>query len=257
MGVSAEVKEEIKARRNTILDLIKESEKAITANELAELCGCTYSAIWNDLQVLLKEDSKLKSIRGLGYIYDNSEEQIKKSDLKNQEGYSDPTAGLAMRMMKPKEDKIGPGEVWEFQANSYMPGQDKRLFLTVSVHPDIDLSVGFEVVASDVRPAPNSTYICYFERSGKTYYVDTRRVMSKPAKYLTEWVGNLKEDVLDEIRVSAARQFGAQLDIPKEKPAAVVEEKVQEPIDYLLLKQRADIYEKVFYAVCGMKKGEQ
>lgn len=259
MGISMQMKEELKDRRNVILDLIKESDKAITANELAALCGASYKTIWNDIEALKKSHPELKAIRGLGYIWEDSmEEKPKKSDLTNSEGYSDPTAGLAMRMMTPKEDKIGPGEVWEFQKNSYVPDNAKSLFLTLVVYPEIDLSLGLEVFKSNVKPAPNSGHVCWFERGGEIYYVDARRIISKPAKYLKEYIGKLTDKTFFDIRKAAVNGFNVPAHIAepskevKKEPAV----KVSEPIDYQLQKQRADIYEKAFYAVCGMRKGE-
>lgn len=259
MGISMQMKEELKDRRNVILDLIKESDKAITANELAALCGASYKTIWNDIEALKKSHPELKAIRGLGYIWEDSmEEKPKKSDLTNSEGYSDPTAGLAMRMMTPKEDKIGPGEVWEFQKNSYVPDNTKNLFLTLVVYPEIDLSLGLEVFKSNIKPAPNSGYVCYFERGNETYYVDARRIISKPAKYLTEYIGKLTDKTFLDIRKAAVSGFNVSVRIAepskevKKEPAV----KVSEPIDYQLQKQRADIYEKAFYALVGAKKGE-
>lgn len=111
--------EKTKERDELIIEAVKQYEGLVTSKEIAELTGISRSVVKSNMSRIMKENPNIKAIPKKGYIY--SEKKSKKSEMKNLEGYSDPTAGkaIANAMMSKNEVNQIPGEIWVRETGSY------------------------------------------------------------------------------------------------------------------------------------------
>ncbi len=236
--------------------------------DIMDLTGRGKSTVYNDMKKIKDIYPQVVGIPSIGYVWreKESEEQkkpmavitapAKNDEFKNSEGYNDPTAALALRMMEPKETKVAAGDVWEVQ-QSTVPGTTRE-WLIIMVH-DTGWCSCLEVFDPHERPAPNNPHIYHFPGDMQNYYVDCRRITTKPVRAFEDYHSKVSGDILDEIRLHTACAMGASVSSPKQgvvktpRVDIVAEARRQQDVDTLLLKQKAEIYEKCFFALAEGK----
>lgn len=296
-------------KRNEDINKIVETLRVMghaTASEISELTGINR----NTIKCLFTSHIKPKypdnafSIPRKGYEWvevknppeikaaeSKAEPTDKYGPNKNSEGYSDPTASKAIRNVE-KSERINsfkevhleqPGEIWEYENGYYNATSRVDTMLLVLT------SAGNSVCGLDVRLVDeryNKEYCAPINLKGKMYYVDCRRIFSKPVKSLDCRKAWLAEEAFKEIKTQIATCLGLEpvvvektVEVPVEK---VVEKTVEVPVEKIVEKtvevpvmvdrddpavprlkeqlamaeQRAEIWEKAYYLMAtGKEKG--
>lgn len=242
-------------RIEVVSDLIRTSKTPVKADDICELTGRSMSCVMETMRLAKLRHPEITGIHGVGYMWKEQKEQKEKpdryNDFKNDEGYNDPTAALAMRMMEPKEVKIDVGDMWSVSSDAPSYGNGSWLILSTY---DGKWANCLEVYDPNKYAASNSTHISFFEDDSKTLYVDCRRVTTKSMRYFDEYKGKVSGDMLAFIKQKVAEA----IEIPGYMPAPVTpvayELDIKEgpaisDLDFELVKQEAQIYKSVFYAL--------
>jgi hypothetical protein len=155
---------------------------------------------------LVKEYSEITSSTGVGYTWAKEEAEFydkkaadatenksayrKKSPvMRNGEGYSDPTAGVAIRNAEGGDPYARLGEVWTTQGQR----NEVEYFLILS---DWGVArMGLPLYCDDFR----SRLRVKVEVCDATLYGDATNFRSKPSKYFDTYMGNIKETKVNEI----------------------------------------------------------
>ena len=281
-----------KEKVDKIVEAISTLEKA-NSSEISELTGISSWSVSDLIRKYVKEmypDNLTVTARG--YIWKKPEcpPEIKavpsKSNFyKNAEGYSDPTAGAAIRNMEKEEAKKEEkkyktpisGEIWEFDRAQYLsktPVNNLVYILSVAG----SFVTGYEVRTTD-------TYYdgcwCYtIDIKNQKYYIDLRRIISKSTKAMVGRRSVLQESAVKDIKTRVLDILGVKPEV-KEVPVEVekiVEKRVEVPVevekvvevpvvvdcdglklskltaDLAMAEQRAEIWEEAFKALVNGKE---
>lgn len=253
MGVGIESKKE---RYEVIADLIRDSSAPLKVTDIMDLTGKGKSTIYNEMKKLKELYPQVVGIPSVGYVWkdekmepprviDTEVPRVRDNEFRNSEGYSDPTAALAMRMMEPKETRVDAGDIWEIQ-QSTVPGSTRE-WLIVVVH-DTGWCNCLEVYDPHERPAPNSSHIYHFPGEMQNYYVDCRRITSKPLRAFEDYQSKVSNSILEDVRLHIANAMCAQVPVKndaQESPDVSLERDVER----LLIEQEAKIYKECFFAL--------
>lgn len=167
--------------------------------------------IANYLSVIAKRGDypELTSKRGVGYVWnaDEAEFYAKKAEkvndpsayrkkhtvMRNSEGYSDPTAGAAIRNTEGEDPYARLGEVWSVNGANGMT----EWFLILSDWGTV--RIGIPLYTGDFR----SRLRVKVDLDGIVLYGDATNLRSKPRKYFDAYVGNVGEKkvkaILDDV----------------------------------------------------------
>lgn len=219
-----------KLNTNKFLNYIRENGP-IKRLEMAELFDVAPMTISRNIEKLRHMGYEIVNVHDKGYKLIDEPVTCEERSDKNHEGYPDPTAAKALAniMMnngiKPEprtviyDDLFKPGVVFQTQLGSRFV---KMIAVTVS-----------------------GPFVYTFALDEHMGIIPTRLFSIDSRKATMEGeVTNGSELMLAQARQAVAKLFGFD---------NLVEKGTQ--TEYELLKQRADIYEKCFYAVCG--KGAQ
>ena len=248
---------EVKERRQAILDFLKENEgRRVSRRELMNFAGVKENTISKDITALKNNGNPIVS-NAYGILYKVENPIYRYPDNKTEEGYSDPTAGEAM-----KSDVFGdrfPGDIWSVQnsngtVSEYVVIRDFKT--CVSCIPVSTISF--------VRPEFRRAF-CVVIRFEDDAYVDCRKLSSKPSKYFVEKTGEVKNfDAIKNklssilslpsgtVEVEKVVEKVVEKEVPVEVLKEVPVEKSIEPVEVALLRQRAEIYEKIAWAFLNM-----
>lgn len=206
-----------------------------TVKEISELADLSIQTVYNvqpiigDYDIICVNDKK-----GRRYVY----KENKKDAYKNSEGYMDKTAGDAI---------IGKKEMTEFKVGRIYENR----YLVLKAFSDT--IVYLEVIDMAEHPEFLNDICVRFDFGGKECFVNPHRVWS---------IGTYKVDVTcgKTFDMGLFRQIAGLCgmnvtEVEKEVEKVVIEEKiVEKPVESTevqLLRQRAEIWEKAFYAVTG------
>lgn len=155
---------------------------------------------------LVKEYTELTASAGRGYIWakEESEFYAKKAEeetktysayrkkstvMHNSEGYSDPTAGTAIKNAEGDDPYARLGEVWSVKgANGLI-----EWFMILSDWKAV--KVGVPLYAGDYR----GRIRVKVDVAGTTLYGDATNIRSKPSKYFDTYIGNVDNKVAHRI----------------------------------------------------------
>lgn len=155
---------------------------------------------------LVKEYTELTASAGRGYIWakeesefyaKKAEEETKTSSayrkkstvMRNSEGYSDPTAGAAIRNTEGDDPYARLGEVWSVKgANGLV-----EWFMILADWKAV--KVGVPLYAGDYR----GRIRVKVDVAGTTLYGDATNIRSKPSKYFDTYIGNADNKVAHRI----------------------------------------------------------
>lgn len=159
-----------------------------------------FSTVKHYCAELTKEYPEITSSTGIGYIWAKEEAEFydkkaadatenksayrKKSHvMRNGEGYSDPTAGTAIRNTEGEDPYSRLGEVWSVKgANGLV-----EWFMILSDWGAV--RIGLPLYAGDYR----SRIRVKVDVSGTTLYGDATNLRSKPSKYFDTYMGNVED----------------------------------------------------------------
>lgn len=189
---------------------------------------------------------------------------------KNSEGYSDPTASAAIKSAENKHEEKAP-----IFAGDFLPGstiwvnQNDRtqLFLIFKSFPDafVGWYVGIDLQIKEVLPS-----FVQWVSDGHFFTIQSHRLTSvkRSPAYPYSTAGRLYRCPMNAFREVISKFGGNMVEVPIEVEVEKVVEKVvevpakvekelvtdrtednKEHVDLLLAMQRADIYEKAFYAL--------
>lgn len=243
-------------RRTALKDKLEKNPGVMFSyDQIMDEFSLSYYMLRTDIHALKEADANV--VMNDGKIYYNIEDtpiihEVQKPErygsMQNTDGLSDPTAGFALKNLEPDTPRgmIFPksGDVWDVKrANT----QDTEKYTVLAVNKDKQVATCIKYSKDELV---DTCDICLFTKPLK-YFVGTNRCWTMPLSYMTR----VKE------------RIGKYLDIPvavvvkevekvveKEVPAAPapVEAKVstglytQAEVDLMLMKQKAEIYEKCF-----------
>ena len=294
LAKSAETNRRKKAERVELLkSVIKDANGKISTKELIETTGFSRAAIDN----YLKEIDDPHFVKTYGFIeyVENPEivqkaEEIKKETFdrynpvkKNDEGYSDHTAGKAIQAVDDINGYQKPGEIW---SSTYSNGNRVNVVVIQSFKDGFCTCFEVKKDPAGMGKLYNPIYCVCIDLYTKEY-VDCRRAMSRPTRYLTEKVGEVKNFAaiinkycfLHEMLVEKVVEVEKKVEVPVEKvvekvvekPVEVIKEvpvvkeipvvkevpveKSIEPVEVALIRQKAEFYEAAYRDLIDVLKG--
>lgn len=214
-----------KMRAEKVYDMVEAADgKYVKAKDISEKLGVSVKVIGDAAKYAMKMYPDLRSKPGCGYFV--------VTNKKNQEGYPDPTAAAALANIM-MSNGVKPE-----------PYQPRTVIYEELFKPGVVFQVllGRSYVRMYVA-AVSGPYLYTLALNEKGDGINPTRLFSIDARK-----ANVEGEVTNgtEIMADAARK--AVLDLFGFTPTVEVTES---NLEYELLKQRADIYEKCFYAVCG------
>lgn len=297
----AETQRRKKAEKIELLkSVIKDANGKISIRELRETTGFPHATMDN----YLKEINDPHFVKTYGFIeyVETPEEQEKIKEVtekaekaaketfdrynpvkKNDEGYSDNTAGRAIQTVDNINGYQKPGEIW---SSTYSNGNRVNVVVIQSFKDGFCTCFEIKKDPAGMGKLYNPIFCVCVDLYTKEY-VDCRRAMSKPTRYLTEKVGEVKNFAaiinkycfLHEMLVEKVVEVEKKVEVPVEK---VVEKKVEvpvevikevpvvkeipvvkevpveksiEPVEVALIRQKAEFYEKAYNDLLDVLKG--
>lgn len=199
-----------------------DSEKWYTSRELSEILGLGRERI----KSIMVSDVKPKhpdvvSSKHLGYKISKKIEarmpsKRKNTDMKNSEGYSDPTAGMAIRNAEADNPHKSAGEVWRTEAAN----GDVEYFLVFAEYSTTRLGIPLYIQPASRFVDP----VIIDSLGGAKLYGDCTQVKSKPKKYMIDTIGMIETEQLNDIRRRTSEAIGVTVQSINQP------EKVVEPI---------------------------
>lgn len=217
---AARVRAEIAAK---LYDILQSSpERWYTSREFSEMLGLGRERI----KSIMVSDVKPKhpdvvSSKHLGYKISKKIEarmpsKRKNTDMKNSEGYSDPTAGMAIRNAEADNPHKSAGEVWRTEAAN----GDVEYFLVFAEYSTTRLGIPLYIQSSGRFVDP----VIIDSLGGAKLYGDCTQVKSKPKKYMIDTIGMIETEQLNDIRRRTTEAIGVTVQSINQP------EKVVEPI---------------------------
>lgn len=164
---------------------------------------------------------------------------------RNSEGYSDPTAAMAIRNAEPKTKTILSGDVWLSSRS------DGRTDICLILRNLGDKSI---CVIIDKTATTKDGYIPYGWQK-----IDCTRISAKPNKYFTERADLVTPEVMSKVHEKLADILGIDIIVEAPAPAPVVpqvdekklraeiEAEIKAEYEQKLTQQKIDIYERVLF----------
>ena len=217
---AARVRAEIAAKLYDILQ--STPEKWYTSRELSEMLGIgrerTKTIMVSDVK---PKHPEVVSSKHLGYKISKKIEarmpsKRKNTDMKNSEGYSDPTAGAAIRNVEADNPYKSAGEVWRTEAAN----GDVEYFLVFAEYSTTRLGIPLYIQSNGRFVDP----IVIDSLGGAKLYGDCTQVKSKPKKYMIDTIGMIETEQLNDIRKRTSEAIGVTVQSINQP------EKVVEPI---------------------------
>lgn len=235
----------------------------------AEALGVNRNTITEDLKMLQLMYPQVKHVGSRGaaskWTWEENaptDKPDRYSDKKTDEGYPDPTAAAAMRNVTDIYGSKAPGEVWAVQcANGSV---ENYLILKDFKGCCSTLKVYEQSVTTSIADFYNPAYCVCIDLPSKAY-VDVRRITSKPNKYFLDKLYDIKNFPAVERKILAVMGFELPervvekeviKEVPVVKEVPVEKEIIKEvpvevsvdSVEVALLRQKADIYEKITWA---------
>lgn len=220
---AARVRAEIAVKIYDILQT--DPEKWHTSRDLSEILGLGRERV----KAIMVQEVKPKhpdvvSSKHLGYKISKKIEarmpsKRKNMDMKNSEGYSDPTAGAAIRNVEADNPYKSAGEVWRTEAAN----GDVEYFLVFAEYSTTRLGIPFYIQSNGRFVDP----VIIDSLGGAKLYGDCTQVKSKPKKYMIDTIGMIETEQLNDIR----RRTCEAISIPVQSIQSISQpDKVVEPI---------------------------
>lgn len=233
-----------------IVDALKAkgAGKTITSAQLETLTGIYRNRVKELLKEEMAINPNITSIPRKGYQWvekQNPEETKKEEpktverydDTKNDEGYMDMTAFLAMQTITDDRYKQEPGQIWEFEGTPYKY-KDLNWCVILKAYGKPDKGSCSFLLVSKIDDYYDEKVCVPFSIKGNLYYVDPRRVQQRPIKSLIRSKYRLEDKDFNEIKEAVAKHLdilqntkiiekkipGETIIETKEVPAQITEE---------------------------------
>lgn len=196
-------------------------EKWYTSRELSEMLGIgrerTKTIMVSDVK---PKHPEVVSSKHLGYKISKKIEarmpsKRKNTDMKNSEGYSDPTAGAAIRNVEADNPYKSAGEVWRTEAAN----GDVEYFLVFAEYSTTRLGIPLYIQSNGRFVDP----IVIDSLGGAKLYGDCTQVKSKPKKYMIDTIGMIETEQLNDIRRRTCEAISMPVQNVSSQPEKVVE----------------------------------
>ena len=216
---AARVRADIAAKLYDILQ--STPEKWYTSRELSEMLGIgrerTKTIMVSDVK---PKHPEVVSSKHLGYKISKKIEarmpsKRKNTDMKNSEGYSDPTAGAAIRNVEADNPYKSAGEVWRTEAAN----GDVEYFLVFAEYSTTRLGIPLYIQSNGRFVDP----IVIDSLGGAKLYGDCTQVKSKPKKYMIDTIGMIETEQLNDIRRRTCEAISMPVQNVCSQPEKVVE----------------------------------
>lgn len=216
---AAKVRGEIAAK---LYDILQKDNEWHTSKELSETLGLGRERVKTIMiQEVKPKHPDVVSSKHLGYKISKKIEarmpsKRKNTDMKNSEGYSDPTAGAAIRNAEADNPYKSAGEVWRTEAAN----GDVEYFLVFAEYSTTRLGIPLYI-------QPGSRFVdpvIIDSLGGAKLYGDCTQVKSKPKKYMIDTIGMIETEQLNDIRRRTTEAIGVTVQSINQP------EKVVEPI---------------------------
>lgn len=226
----------------------RHSPEKITADKVGEEVGLSARRVWDVMYTVIKHKyPEIVSYRQDGYrwegegfvepeetastemdvdqryansdnYFDNDKSEPENLN-KNHEGYSDPTAAAILKRFERADNKVRAGEIWS-------TGNQDLYFLVLATFPG--LVVGLNVCKIDTWFDPEWDVRILLGKD--QYYINIKRLTSRPAKTIIANYGRIDNNRLNLIRASIGGMLNLKTVEEKivEKPVEVIREVVKE-----------------------------
>lgn len=225
-------------RRDKDVAVITDTLKTLghaSSFDIAELTGIDRNRVKHLIQrfVSAQNPGCIKSVHSKGYIWEGPTEEPKKEekperypDTHNSEGYPDP---VAFRAIRNTVSEYAPGEVW---VHKDFAGEEKLFLVLGSRNGSV---TGLNV--QEIDGWFDENYDISVSVKSKLYYVDPRRITSKPARSFTRSRDTLSMATLVAIHKKICEFLGIkQTTVVKEKiveKPVEVEKIVEKPVEVI------------------------
>lgn len=283
--------------------IIRDAKGKISRKELIEVTGIPEGTIGSYIKEIENaKDPHYVHTPGFMEYVENPEEQEKIKEVtekaekaaketfdrynpvkKNDEGYSDHTAGKVIQMIDDINGYQKPGEIW---SSTYSNGNRVNVVVIQSFKDGFCTCFEIKKDPAGMGKLYNPIFCVCVDLYTKEY-VDCRRAMSKPTRYLTEKVGEVKNFAaiinkycfLHEMLIEKVVEVEKKVKVPVEKvvekvvekPVEVIKEvpvvkeipvvkevpieKSIEPVEVALIRQKAEFYEAAYRDLIDVLKG--
>lgn len=245
-------------RRSKVVNLLKENpSKIFSIKDVSDGLSINYATAKDDLKKLFASKPEIDHIPGQGYKYNMK--TVKK--LHNSEGYLDTTAELAIAKVDSKnEPRFKAGEVWG--VTSHGGYEDFYIVLAPSYSDTTACLQLFDSKDTYIQTCGAALYMSKVEIFGKSYTIDSSKIVQKPNKYFTEKLGGLPGSVIASIKNKIAEALDIDISSDPVEVEKIVEKKVEVPVEVekivykndpdielkmALLKQKVEIYERLVF----------
>lgn len=275
--------------KETRYELIVDALKSGTfkTKDMAEATQVNRNQITNDLKTLQLMYPQIKHYGTTGssskWVWEETEKRTVKEEIdrysvnKNDEGYSDPTAAAVIKSMDNIYGSKVPGSVWSVSSAN---GKVEE-YLILSDFRDCCSCL---MLLTD-KAQWNPVY-CVAVDFRTDSYVDVRRICPKPSRYFLQYEFEIKNLEAVQNRINKIFRFPVQektvevpvpvevekkVEVPVEviktvevkvpMPVEIDRDKTVDAVDTALLRQKADIYERIAWTFLNgihdtMKEGE-
>ena len=252
----------------------KHSPEKITAVKVGEEVGLSARRVWDVMYTVIKHKyPEIVSYRQDGYrwegegfvepeetastemdvdkCYANSDNYIdagksEKEDLShNAEGYNDPTAAAILKRFERADNKVRAGEIWS-------TGNQDLYFLVLATFPG--LVVGLNICRIDTWFDPEWDVRILIGKD--QYYINIKRLTSRPAKTIVANYGRIDKNRLNLIRASIGGMLNLKTVEEKivEKPVEVIREVVKEVPVEKVIEKPVEVEKVIFKTKFDRKK---
>jgi hypothetical protein len=237
----------------------RHSPEKITAVKVGEEVGLSARRVWDVMYTVIKHKyPEIVSYRQDGYRwegerfvepeetastemdvdqryansdnYTDASEPEKEDVNKNAEGYPDPTAAAILKRFERSDNKVRAGEIWS-------TGNQDLYFLVLATFPG--LVVGLNICKIDTWFDPEWDVRILIGKDN--YYINIKRLTSRPAKTIIANYGRIDKNRLNLIRASIGGMLNLKTVEEKivEKPVEVIRE-VPVEVEKVVFKTKFD-----------------
>ena len=209
---SADIREKLLARGVDIPVKTISNYASLLKSDYPELTAIPRRGfVWN------AEEAEFYNKKASDTTENKSSYRKKNTAMQNAEGYSDPTAGSAIRNVEGDDPYARIGEVWTTKESSGLIGY----YMIISDWGS--LKMGVPLYAEDSRNRIRFSV----EVGGAKFFGDATNFKTKPTKYLDRWIGCVDRkkcmEVLDKIFSAIADPSMSPVVIEKLTPANTIE----------------------------------
>lgn len=211
--------------------------ESVSCSVLAEKLGVNANACYAFMSAhfIPKYKEELDPSRTHGYMLRKlSEKEPEKTIMKNPEGYSDSTAGMAIKSV----GKALSGEIWSVY--SHRAGEEDMVLVINSTDT---MCVVLKLYGPEINISPK--YPVDVRYSGKAFTADAFMVCTKPTKYFKEKNGELTPTQMAFIKRTLAKALLIPTDVKVvEKPVEKIK-MIEKPVEKIVEVPVEKIVEKV------------